>query len=848
MKYHIPITIRTNLGIICCLFFLVTIAHTQTATFTGKVIDDDTEEGIPFCSVFLDSEVPIGATSDVEGIYTITIPLSQLQTDSIAAVSMGYSKLKKLIKRDTGTQVINFRLKSNALSMSEVEILAGENPANEILRRIVKGKARNQPSNFDAYEVEMYSKTELDIDNIDPKMKESKIFKEVQFIFENVDSVSDVRPFLPAYVAERLYDIYHVKKTGSEDKEILKAQKVSGVTNSSVVDFINRLHEKFSIYDNLITLLGKEFISPFANQGLMTYEYYILDSTYIQGHWSYKLKFKPKRKAENTFYGDFWVSMEDYGVEIVNMRMSPDVNVNLVQRVIIYQEFQRQDSLWLPYKEKTVIDFATNKQEKRTGIIGRKTQMYKNFIINDPTTPERYKKADPEAVNPKNVEEGQEFWTEHRHEELSKNEEMVYKMVDSIQTIPVYKTFAGIINTLATGYQVIGPIEIGPYQDVLNLNNVEGWRFGLGLGTSTKLSKKLRIYGYGAYGLHDKSWKWRGLVHYVFSTFRRHEIGITAKDDVSFENKSSEEALSQGLFAGFLRRKVPAKIMRVFESKFFYEYTWKKGVKNRLALLYRNIRPFGDEFTISGKGFNYGYYSSFTDTTVQKSVTTAEVVFRTRFAYKEQILRGYFSDISMGSKFPIVELTYTAGIKGILNSEHNYHRLNLSMQHWFYLGTAGWLSYRLEGGKVFGNPLPYLLLETHPGNEAYFYNSNAYNMMNSFEFVSDMWAGVRLVQHFDGFFLNRIPLLRKLKLREVAFFRAVWGSLSDANVQANILNHQIHGGPFYGRFDKGPYMEAGFGIENILKVIRIDALWRLNYWSNQNAQKFSVRLTLDFNF
>ena len=162
--------------------------------------------------------------------------------------------------------------------------------------------------------LKMESKTELDLNNIDPDMKDNKIFKEVQFIFENVDSVSDVKPFLPAYVAERLYDIYYTKKAQSE-KEIIKAQKVSGISNSSVVDFINRLHEKYSIYDNYITMLGKEFISPFSNNALLTYEFYILDSTFIQNEWSYKLKFKPKRKQENTFYGDFWVSMENYGVE-----------------------------------------------------------------------------------------------------------------------------------------------------------------------------------------------------------------------------------------------------------------------------------------------------------------------------------------------------------------------------------------------------------------------------------------------------------------------------------------------------------------------------------------------------
>lgn len=278
---------RIILGIICSLLCSTTIIA-QSITITGRVIDDDTEEGVPFCSVFMDGETPLGATSDVDGNYSLTLDLSQITVDSLTAASVGYTKVVKPLNRELSEQVINFRLKGSAYTITEVEVLAGENPANEIVRQIIKNKKRNKRSNFENYQVEMYSKTELDLNNIDPEMKDSKLFKEVQFIFENIDSVSDVRPFLPAYVAERIYEVYAMKNR--PDREVLKAQKVSGVTNSSVVDFINKLHEKYSIYDNYITVLGKEFISPFSNQGLGFYEYYILDSTHIDDIWSYKLK------------------------------------------------------------------------------------------------------------------------------------------------------------------------------------------------------------------------------------------------------------------------------------------------------------------------------------------------------------------------------------------------------------------------------------------------------------------------------------------------------------------------------------------------------------------------------
>jgi hypothetical protein len=830
------------------ILFYSDFSFSQTITISGKVVDDDTEEAVAFCSVFLNSSTPIGVTSDIDGNYSFTIDFSIVQGDSLGAVSIGYNTIMKAFNKNLSEQSINFRLKSSSFTTGEVVVLAGENPANEIVRQIIKNKKRNDKKNFQSYEVEVYSKTEIDLNNINENMKDNKLLKDVQFIFDNIDSVSDVKPFLPAYVAERIYDVYYTEAS-KQEKEIIKAQKVSGINNSSVVDFINKLHDKYSIYDNFITLLGKEFNSPFGNNSLYNYEFYILDSTNIQGEWSYKLKFKPKRKQENTFFGDFWVSMENYGLEIVNMRMSPDVNINLVNRVIVYHEFIKKDSIWLPFKEKTVIDFASDKSEKRPGIIGRKTQMYKSFVKDNPEIEKKYKEVDPEEIDWNDLKKDSSYWNENRHEELSKNEEAVYKMIDSIKQVPVYKVYADIINTFATGYQMIGPLEIGPYWDVFNINNVEGIRLGMGLGTSAKFSKKIRLYGYGAYGFHDKRWKYRGLFEYVFNHQRRKEFGIQFKDDVVFESRSSEETSSQGLFAGFIRRNgIPPKILHVIEAKAFYHHTWKKGWSNHVALLYRELTPYGDSATISGKGFNYGYYFNPSDyRTLSKKVETAEILFRTRYAYKEGLLRGNFSDLSTGSKYPIVSLTYTAGIKGILNSKYNYHRLTLNLDHWFYTGAAGWLEYYIEGGKVFGN-VPFLLLETHPGNDAFFYNSNSYNMMNSFEFVSDTWIGIRMEQHLDGYILNKIPLIRKLKWREVLFFRGTWGTLSKNNLDANAPNLQQNGGTYYGAFNKGPYMEAGFGFENIFKFFRVDAIWRLNYWDNLNAQKFSVRFTLDFNF
>lgn len=846
----------------CFFWSFATILYAQKITVTGLVIDDDTEEAVPFATINLLGTTK-GVVADLDGNYSFTFDYTA--GDSLTVNSMGYVSSNRLIRSANAEQVMDFRLKSVSISTEEIVVLAGENPANQIIRDIIANKGKNDiDRSAKSYETEKYSKTELDLVNITPDMKDRKIFKKLQFIFENIDTVSDVKPFLPAYVAERFYDIYHVQ--GIPTKTILTAQRVSGVKNQTVVDFINSMNSEYNIYDNFMKLLGKEFISPFSDQGLVFYDYYIMDSTTIKGKWSYKLKFKPRDKSTNTFYGDFWVSMEDHALLLVNMRMNPEVNINFVNRIIIYQEYEEhQDKFWIPKKQKTVIDFSSNRQDDQLGIIGRKSSSFKGFQINTPEAEEEFKQVDPEDVDYYALEKPDTFWTENRHEKLSKNESGVYDMVDSVQNIPVFKTVAEIAKIVISGYKDLGPIKIGPYSALIGFNDVEGFRTGLGIGTSNQLSKRFRIEAYAGYGFKDKKWKYGGQVQFVINRYRRRTGGFTFFNDATFEVRNTEENKTQSLFAGWLRRAVPAKMMYVIEGKAWYQHSFKRGFSNRLAVLHRRIDPVGYQNSTQG-GLNFKYLKYNADSpnrpdTVSQ-IKTTEIVFKTRFAYKERLLSGAFEDVSLGSKFPIVELAYTAGIKGVLDSEYDYHKLRLSLQHWFYVSPAGYVEYYLEVGKIFGGPLPYLLLEVHPGNEAYFYNKNSYNSMNSFEFVSDFFVHARVEHHWDGFILNRIPFVRKhLKWRLVTAARATWGTLSDANYQANKLNHYDRSikrskdrvgafteGPFYGSFDQGPYVEASVGIENIFNFIRVDALWRANYLDNRDAQRFSVRVTLNFDF
>ncbi|MEM9916659.1 MAG: DUF5686 family protein [Bacteroidota bacterium] len=827
------------------LLLTVSVASAQSITVSGRVIDDDTREGIPFCNVYFKGTT-IGVSSDVDGNYTIT---TKSPSDTLVVSAIGYSALEKPLK-GLVDQEINFRVKSSDFTLSEVVVIAGENPANAIVRKIIKNKKKNRVEALDAFQCEAYTKVELDLDNISDKMRERKLFKPFEFIFENIDSTSDEKPFLPAYITETISNVYYVKSEG-KPKEIPQAQRVSGVNNKTVIEFINQMHDEFSVYDNWIDIIEKPFASPFSNQGLTYYEYYIIDSAFIDGKWSRKLKFKPKRKQENTFYGDFWVSDTTFAIQRVNMRMSKDANINLINRVIIYQEFQlNKTDMWLPGKQKMVIDFKALK--KGPGVIGRKTVSFKNYRVNNESPIEEVPEFDKEFYSLEDLKRDDSFWEEARHDKLSKNEASIYAMIDSIKNVPIYKTYVDIIYTLVSGFKELGMVEIGPYMTIYNNNPVEGHRFRLGVWTSNNFSKQLRFGGYLAYGLRDQQFKYGADFQYNLSKYPRIVFGASYRNDVSFSNQNSEEIGEGNIFSGIYRRPILQKLLRVEEGKFFYERFWKKGWSNKVTLLHQRMDPYGS-IRSDGGGFNYAYLPNPEEApnNIDTIISTTELIFKTRFALGEQFIDGQFFRTSLGSKHPIIELQYTAGLKGVLNGDYSYHKLALSYRHYFNIAPIGWLGYRLKAGKVFGQ-VPFLLSEVHPGNETYFYSNYIFNGMNNYEFASDTYVSLMLVHHFDGFFLNKIPLLRKLKWRSVVAFRAVYGTLSEENKEANQLNSfNTANLDTYTGFqtpDQEPYMEVGVGIENIFKIIRLDVLWRLNYLNNPEAKRLTYRAGLLFYF
>jgi hypothetical protein len=810
-------------------FIIAGNTFSQTTKVNGKIVDAITREPLPFVNVILKG-TKAGVTTDFDGLFSIS---TSEKCDTLIVSYIGYSKFAKAIKYGT-SQEMNIAL-VQGIELKAVEVRPGENPAHRILRKIIAHKDDNDRKKLEAYEYELYNKVEFDLNNINKTTR--KVLKPFSFIFDNIDS-SNVKekPFLPIFMTEALSD-YYFRKNPYTKNEVIKASKVAGIQNASVSQFMGDMYQNINIYNNRIMVFGKNFISPISDNALLFYKFYLIDSMEIDGHKCYQLQFKPRRKQELTFAGNLWTADTTFGIVRLEMGIAEDANINFINTTNVVQEYIYIDSTWMMKRERLVIDFnpfpIDQKKKTMMGIYGRKTASYSNFKINQPHEKEFYSLTENLKVADDAYSKGEEYWKKNRLDTLSKNEKTIYHMVDTLQTLPTYKTWMNVIQLLGTGYKVQGNFEYGPYYNMFSYNTVEGNRFRFGGRTSNRFSKWYELNGYGAFGSKDEKFKYSIGFRAFVSKRPRIMVAMNYKNDNEVLGQSQNGFTTDNILASALRIRPLGNLTNVKQTMASLDYWWFSGFNTKLSIYNRQITPLGD--------FKYEYQKTSLKTEQLSFITTTDIRLLVRFAYNEKYIDGAFTRVSLPTRYPIITAQYTAGVKNLFKSDYRYHKLYFNLDHRVRVAPFGYFDYMLEYGKIFGQ-LPYPLLELHGGNETYTFDYYAYNAMNYYEFVSDEWASLTLSHHFDGFFLNKIPVMRKLKWREVVGGKALIGKVDSKN--RTLLNFPTN------LFDlsNGPYYEASVGIENIFKIIRFDGVWRLSYLDNPRVTPFSIRFSLQFNF
>ncbi len=817
---------------ISCMLSL--IALSQKSIVSGKVTDAKTKEPLPFASVvFVGTKS--GATTDIDGNYRIDTYYS---SDSLTAFFLGYKNKTVKVKQGV-TLVVNFEMEETSDESVVVTIRPddGPNPAIALVKKVLRNKKINNKEKLDAYEYEVYNKVEFDLNNISEKFQDRKILKPFDFIFEGVDTTGE-KPYLPIFMTESLSD-FTFTRDPKHKKEIVKATKVSGVENESINQFLGDMYQNTNVYDNEIIVFGKSFTSPISTYCLGFYDYDLVDSGWVDGKWCYRLQFFPRRKAELLFFGEMWINDTTYAVKSVDGTIAEGANINWVKSLNFKQEYNEvAKEVWMCTKEEMLVDI--NATEKKMGMYGHKTTTYKNFVINQPRPESYFKELSDIIVNEDASSFDDSYWDKARHIELTAKEQRVYHMVDTLKNLPQFKTVADIINLFINGYRVIGNFELGPYYTLYSFNPIEGNRIRLGGRTSNAFSKKLMLEGYAAYGFRDERFKYGGGFLYVLNKNPRMSIAANAKRDMEQLGQSAGAFRQDNVLASLFRRNPANKLTDVTQLQTVIEREWLYGLSNKLFFTHRVLKPAGS---------NYKYVRFVPELTEQQQVSyliTTEVSLYTRFAYKEKFVYGEFERISLGTKYPTLEVQYHHSIPNLLGNNFKYSKLVARASDLVRFGPFGYLKAQVEVGRIFGN-LPYPLLMMHQGNETFFYDESSYNTMNFFEFVSDEWASVWLQYHAEGLFLNKIPLMRRLKWREVASAKAVVGGYDINNDKILTRDFNYDGQPDIYTLNK-PFVEAAIGVENIFKVLRVDFIWRLTYLDNPNIVKYGIRAKLHVDF
>lgn len=827
-------------------------ADAQQTIVTGTVRDAVTKETLPYVSVFFKGTT-IGTQTDLNGQFRLssTGTPTALNFNYVGYVTISKNLLPKV------SQQIDVAMVPDSKSLGEVVIVGGkkiryrnkDNPAVELIRQVIAHKDENRISTFNTAAFRQYDKMLFSMSNVSEKFKNKKIFRNYQFLFQEQDStLIGGKNLLPIYIQEKLTDKYFASDPTRNKFVIIGEKQVNFdqqlIDNNGMKVYFERMYQDIDIYKNNISVISNEFLSPIANAAPTFYKFFITDTIKTGNHQVIELSFTPRNTTDMLFEGKLYVSNDaHYAVTGVSMGVNKNINLNFVRALKIDLDFERAVSgKYSLSKSKLIADFGLGKT-KGIGFTGERSSTYKNYQYDVKLADTIFQGKSIVSVAGASTRDEQ-YWETNRLDPLSKEQAKIYHNIDTLQKIPSFQRTIKIATLLFAGYGNLGPYEIGPINTFYSFNNVEGFRLRFGGRTTPELSKRFYFENYAAYGFKDEKWKF-----FLSGTY-------------SLNNKSIYQFPQNYVRASFQRdTKIPGQELQFVQEDNFL-LSFKRGVND--MLLYNDfyrldyVHEYENHFSYA-LGFKKWSQTPAGGLTYQTNgaqfinrLTTSELSLALRYAPNEKFIQGKIYRSPIPDRYPIFNLRYTAGIKGLVGGEYNYHNLTGTVDKRFYLSQLGYSDVTFEGSYIAGK-VPFPLLAIHRANQTFAYQLNSYNLMNFLEFVSDHYVSINIDHNFNGFFFNKLPLIKKLKLREVFSVKALYGGLRAENDPATGVG--IYQLP---KFDNGlqrtyslandPYIEGSVGIGNIFKLLRVDLVRRFTYLDHPEVSKWGIRARVKFDF
>lgn len=830
----------------------------------GVVTDSLTNEPIPYLSVFYEGK-GVGSITDNDGNYKVE---TRKGWNKLTFSAVGY--VTKVVNIIPGvTKNLNVRMRPDDIMLDEVVVKPKRekysrknNPAVELMKKVIAHKKNNKLSENDYYQYNKYQKITMSLNDVTPEMLEKGMYKKMPFLKDQIELCEETNKFiLPISVDETASQKIYRKHPKSE-KTIIKGMNSTGVnelfaTGDMLSTVLKDVFTDVNIYDNDIRLLQYPFISPISSSDAISfYKFYIMDTTFVDKDKCFHLTFVPNNSQDFGFTGHLYVLADSsYTVKKCTMNLPKKSGVNFVDNMDVIQEFEQlPNGEWVLKTDDMIVEMTLMKIMQ--GFQIRRTTRYSDYAF-DELPQQLFKRKGAEIKEADAMMRGDDFWNQYRPVPLTQTESSMDMLVKRLEQMPGFKYVIFVLKAFIENFVETGTkehpskVDIGPVNTMISNNYIDGLRLRMSAQTTANLNPHLFFKGYYAYGFKDHRSKYMGEVEYSFNKkeylpreFPKNSITFSYQYDVMSPTDKFLKTDKDNVFVSFKTSTVD-QMSYVRNIALKYENETQFGLKTTVEVKHSTDEPTG----------GLAYITNDDQKTLVPEIQTMEASLAFRYAPGETFVNTKQRRIPVSFDAPVFTLSHTAGFKGVLGGEYNYNLTEIGLYKRFWFSSWGKIDMFVKGGAQW-NKVPFPLLIMPAANLSYILQRETFNLINNMEFLNDRYASLDVSWDLNGKIFNRIPLLKKLKWREAIGFKMLYGHLTDKN---NPMKHPgdselflfptRDGRPTSFVMDpKTPYMECSVGIHNIFKILHIDYVRRLNYLDHPDANKWGVRFMVMMTF
>lgn len=836
------------------LFAFLLLAVTMTVNaqkISGVVVDAETGDTLLYPSASYRGH-HVAVSGNAMGAYSIPRHNGWQLTFS----AVGYKSKTVNVSASTPS-VLNVKLKPDTKQLSEVVVKSRrgkysrkDNPAVELMRRVIEAKKKTDLENHDFLQFNKYQKITLAINDIKPSDLDSGFFARKQWLIDQIEtSPFNHKLILPVSVDETVTQHIY-RKDPKTEKSIVKGQSSTGVNQLiQTGDILNvALKDVFTdvdIYDDYVRLLQYPFVSPIGKNAIGFYRYYIQDTVYVDRDLCYHLEFLPNNQQDFGFRGELYILADStLHVKRCDLTIPKRSDVNFVENLHVSQQYTKlANGEWALTVDDMIVEM-------------RLARAFGNFLITrvtrlsdyafDEIPRQLFKGKAKERKEADAMMRDEAFWNQYRSVELTKSESSMDAFIHRIEQLKGFKYFIFAGKALIENFVETGDVnhpskfDIGPVNTMISKNFIDGYRFRLSGQTTANLNKHWFASGYVARGIDSKKTYYDGQLTYSFNKkeylpreFPKRTITFSSSYDVMAPSDKYIPTDKDNVFTAFKWTTVD-KMMFYNRQKLAFEYEQDWGLKTLLYLKREENEAAGN--MVFGR----------------QKLNTTELSLQLQLAPGRTYINTKQRRLPINLDAPVFGLGHTLGIKGFLGGDYRYNLTEASIYKRFWVGSWGKIDTYIKAGAQWSK-VPYPLLIMPAANLSYIVEDGTFNLINNMEFLNDRYASLDVSWDLNGKIFNRIPLLKKLKWREYIGVKCLWGDLTDKNnplLPENVDDPELWQFPqgSYVMDPKRPYVELIAGVHNIFKLLHVEYVKRLNYKYLPTAHKDGIRFMVRMTF